>query len=276
MAAAGKRIALRIEYDGSAFGGWQKQATQDIPTVQGTLEPAISQVADAPIRLVCAGRTDAGVHATCQIVHFDCAAEREPRAWLLGVNSLLPQAVKIHEVFSASIQFHARFSAVYRRYVYLAQEASIDSPHLAGKAHRVAGELDLEAMARAAGLFRGERDFSSFQAAGCQSASPFRNMLFLQVYRQRSFLVFDVCANAFLQHMVRNIVGTLLEVGRGERDPDSISRILDAKDRKAAGVTAPATGLYLVGVGYPEDGGVPSRVVAPPLLDELVNRGKLV
>jgi len=272
----GQRIALRIEYDGSAFGGWQKQARADIPTVQGVLEPAIGRVADAPVKLVCAGRTDSGVHATCQFAHFDHAAKRQARAWTAGVNSLLPAAVRVVEVFPVSNQFNARFSAISRRYVYLVHESAIDSPQLAGRAVRAAGELDVEAMSAASGHLRGERDFSSFQAAGCQSASPNRNVFFFGVDRQRGFVVFDICANAFLQHMVRNIVGTLLEVGRGDRKPDSIRDVLRARDRKAAGATAPAAGLYLVSVGYPPDSGIPTRTIAPPLLDDLPDIQSLV
>ncbi len=271
-----QRIALRIEYDGCAFGGWQKQASADIPTVQGVLEPAISQVADAQVKLVCAGRTDSGVHATCQFIHFDLAAKRPPRAWTAGVNSLLPSTVRVVEVFPVNNQFSARFSAIFRRYVYLVHESAIDSPQLAGRAARVAGELDVAAMSAASKHLRGERDFSGFQAAGCQSASPNRNVLFLAVQRQRGFIVFDICANAFLQHMVRNIVGTLLEVGGGGRHPDSIRQVLQARDRKAAGKTAPAAGLYLVSVGYPPNSGIPPRTIPPPLLDDLPATQSLV
>ncbi len=271
-----RRTVLRVEYDGSAFGGWQKQAGAETPTVQGVLEPAVSQVAAAPVKLVCAGRTDSGVHATCQFVHFDHAAKRPFRAWTAGVNSLLPAAVRVLEAFPASNQFSARFSALFRRYVYLVHESAIDSPQLAGRVARVAGELDVDAMSAAARHLLGERDFSSFRAAGCQSASPNRNVLFLAVGRQRGFTVFDICANAFLQHMARNIVGTLLEVGMGEREPDSIRVVLQARDRKAAGKTAPAAGLYLVSVGYPPNSGIPPRTIPPPLLDDLPATQSLV
>ena len=266
---SGNRIALRIEYDGAAFGGWQKQSSPEIPTVQGILEPAISQVADAPVKLVCAGRTDTGVHATCQIAHFDCIAERSPRAWTAGVNSLLPGSVKIQEVFNASDKFNARFSAIHRRYAYLLYSSGIDSPQLAGRALRVAEAPDLEAMQAAAHHLEGEKDFRSFQAAGCQSMSSLRNVRHLRIYRQRGFIVVDIRANAFLQHMVRNIAGSLLEVGRGRHEPDWMAEVLVAGDRKLAGATAPAAGLYLTGVAYPASCGVPSRTVAPPLLDQL-------
>ena len=273
MSADGKRIALRIEYDGSAFGGWQKQTSPEIPTVQGCLEAAIGKIADTPVKLVCAGRTDAGVHATGQIAHFECPLDRGERAWTMGVNSLLPPTVRVREVFLASADFNSRFSALSRRYVYVLYGGAIDSALLTGHAVREPSRLDPEAMREGSRHLRGERDFSSFRAAGCQSKSPIRNISFLDVYRQREFVVIDVCANAFLQHMVRNIVGSLLEVGRGERHPDWIREILRARDRKAAGVTAPPAGLYLVAVTYPRECGIPARVIPPPILDRLPDAG---
>ncbi len=269
---SGRRIVLRIEYDGAAFGGWQKQSSE-IPTVQGVLEPAISRVADAPVKLVCAGRTDAGVHATCQIAHFDRIAERSPRAWKAGVNSFLPKTVKIQEVCTATSQFSARFSATGRRYAYLLHPSGNDSPQLAGRALRVDKALDLDAMRAAARCLEGEKDFRSFQAAGCQSLSSLRDVRHLRIYRQRGFIVIDIRANAFLQHMVRIIAGSLLEVGRSRREPDWMAQVLAARDRKQAGATAPAAGLYLTGVAYPASCGVPSRTVAPPLLDRLPEFG---
>ncbi len=274
MSAGGKRIALRIEYDGSAFGGWQKQSSPEIPTVQGSLETAIGKIADSPVKLVCAGRTDAGVHATGQIAHFDCPLDRGERAWTMGANSLLPPVVRVREAITVSDSFNARFSALARRYVYVWYGGTINSALLAGKAVREPGKLDVKAMRNGARHLLGELDFSSFQAAGCQSKTPFREVRFLEVYEQRSFLVMDICANAFLQHMVRNIAGALLEVGRGERKPDWIREILLARDRKAAGVTAPSHGLYLVAVSYPRECGIPSCAFAPPILDHLPDAGQ--
>ena len=274
MAAGGGRIALRIEYDGSAFGGWQKQASPEIPTVQGCLETAIGRVADAPVKLVCAGRTDVGVHATGQIAHFDCPRDRGRRAWTLGVNSLLPPAVRVREAFPAAADFSARFSALSRRYVYLLYRGTIDAALLRGRAAREPRRLDLAAMREGSRHLLGERDFSSFRAAGCQSRSPARNVDRLDVYRQRGFLVIDIRANAFLRHMVRNIAGSLLEVGRGDRRPDWMREILQARDRKAAGATAPAAGLYLVAATYPPDRGIPARAIPPPLLDRLPEAGR--
>ncbi len=269
MAEGGKRIALRVEYDGAAFGGWQRQSSPSIPTVQASLESAISRIADAPVRLVCAGRTDAGVHATCQVVHFDSPRDRGARAWRLGVNSFLPDSVRVREVFPAADSFSARFSALYRRYIYLLHCGADDSALLAGRVAREPAALDLEAMGRGARHLLGELDFSSFRASGCQSASAVRSLDWLAVYEQRGFVVIDVRANAFLQRMVRNIAGSLLEVGRGARGPDWIRQLLRGKDRTAAAATAPAAGLYLVSVGYPDGCGVPSRAIAPPILDQL-------
>ena len=274
MSAGGNRICLRIEYDGSAFGGWQKQSSPEIPTVQGSLETAIGKIADSPVKLVCAGRTDAGVHATGQIAHFDCPLDRGERAWTMGANSLLPPTVRVREAIVVSDCFSARFSALSRRYAYVLYDGTIDSALLAGKAVREPGKPDVKAMREGARHLLGELDFSSFRAAGCQSKSPLREVRFLQVYEQRNFLVIDICANAFLQHMVRNIAGALLEVGRGERKPDWICEVLLARDRKVAGVTAPAHGLYLVAVSYPREYGIPSCAVAPPILDGLPDAGQ--
>ncbi len=269
----GKRIVLRIEYDGSAFSGWQRQAGAGPATVQAALEAAIGSVADASVKLVCAGRTDAGVHATCQIAHFDCPRDRGERAWTVGVNSLLPNTVRVHEAFSATDSFSARFSAVARRYVYLIYEAPRDSALLAGRALRVPGELDAAAMGAGARHLLGELDFSSFRAAGCQSNSPFRDVQTLAVYRHRGLVVIDIRANAFLQHMVRNIVGSLLAVGRGEQGPDWIREVLLRRDRRVAAATVPPAGLYLVAVTYPSACGIPIRAVPPPLLDSLPTVG---
>ena len=269
MSSGRTRIALRIEYDGTAFGGWQKQSSPEIPTVQASLEKAISQVANETVKLVCAGRTDAGVHATCQIAHFDCRIDRGQRAWTIGVNSLLPAAVRVREIFAVTDEFSARFSASARRYAYILYGGVIDSALLQGRAVRAAGTLDAAAMQAGARHLTGELDFSSFRAAGCQSKSPVREVRRLLVYRQRGFVVIDIRANAFLQHMVRNIVGSLLAVGRGERSSDWIGEILREKDRKAAGVTAPPEGLYLVSVSYPENSGIPARAIPPPILDHL-------
>lgn len=245
------RIALAIEYDGSAYSGWQRQSSPDLPTVQANLEAALSQVADHPITVHCAGRTDAGVHATSQLVHFDSPIDRGDKAWVRGVNSLLPPTIRVIWSHGVDSDFHARFSATGRRYFYLIYQAEVASALYYNHVTHVRKALDVQAMEKAAAHLSGERDFSSFRAAGCQSNSPNRNVFSAQWWQHGSLLVFDIHANAFLQHMVRNIVGSLMVVGRGERDPDWIRELLQARDRTLAAMTAPPEGLYLVEVDYP-------------------------
>ena len=243
------RIALSVEYDGSAYCGWQWQAHS--PSVQAALEKALSQIADEPVRVTAAGRTDTGVHALGQVVHFDTAAERPQRAWLRGANTLMPADVRIVGAQVVADEFHARFSALSRQYRYLI----LNRPQAPAVGHaRVAWEprrLDAGAMHTAAQALLGERDFSAFRAAGCQSRSPWRNLLRLDVRRHGPWLVIDAQANAFLHHMVRNLVGTLLAIGTGDRPVDWAAELLAGRDRTQAGRTAPAAGLYLTAVHYP-------------------------
>jgi len=262
-----QRISLAIEYDGSAFSGWQKQASPELPTVQGALEKALSQVVDKPVSTVCAGRTDAGVHASCQIVHFDTPVDRGDKAWVMGVNSLLPESVRVIWSKSVNEEFHARFTATARQYYYLIQEARVPSALLRNKLTHSFHQLDIEAMDKAAQALLGENDFSSFRAAGCQSKSPNRFVEHARMFRQGPFLIFDIKANAFLQHMVRNIVGALMEIGRGEQGGGWIGTLLATKDRRAAGVTAPPDGLYLVAVDYPEKYALPKTARLPLFLE---------
>ncbi len=260
------RFALAIEYDGSGFSGWQRQQTADMPTVQETLEQAISQVADSDITTVCAGRTDRGVHATCQVIHFDSPVDRGDKAWVRGVNSLLPDSVRV--VWSAAVdeEFHARFSAIARRYVYIMLLDKIPSALFAGRLTTIHHQLDLLAMQKGAELLLGEQDFSSFRAAGCQSRSPMREVFSAKICSHGRLCFLDIRANAFLQHMVRNIVGALLTVGRCEQPPEWIGQVLDAKDRTQAGVAAPADGLYLMQVDYPAKFELPATSRLPLLL----------
>lgn len=262
------RIALAIEYDGSVYSGWQKQAAPELPTVQASLEGALSTVADTLITVACAGRTDAGVHATCQIVHFDTPVDRGDKAWVRGVNSLLPPTVRVLWSAEVGSEFHARFSATGRRYLYFVHNSKIASALFAGKLTQSRAELDLNLMQRASQLLLGERDFSSFRAAGCQSNTPNRNVFSANWYRQHELLVFDIHANAFLQHMVRNIVGSLLCVGRGEQKPEWITELLLARDRTQAAMTAPPDGLYLVQVDYPPEFKLPACHQQPLLLNK--------
>ncbi|MEX1197049.1 MAG: tRNA pseudouridine(38-40) synthase TruA [Pseudohongiellaceae bacterium] len=261
------RIALEVEYDGANFHGWQRQSSPQLPTVQGAMEKALSQVADYPIQLICAGRTDTGVHATAQVVHFDAAVDRGARAWLRGGNSLLPAGVRIHWARTVDDTFHARFSALSRRYRYVILESDVAPALLSRQVTHVRGHLDTGAMQRAADALPGEHDFSAFRAAGCQSRSPFRYVSHLRVFRQGCFVVIDIAANAFLQHMVRNIAGTLITVGLGQRDCDWPGQLLAGRDRRRSAATASPAGLYLVAVDYPKAFGLPEAASGPFFLD---------
>lgn len=241
-------VALGIEYDGGAFRGYQYQ--NNAPSVQAALETALSQIAAEPVRLNAAGRTDAGVHATGQVVNFRCGVQRPLSAWLRGTNSLTPPQVKVRWAEPVDEAFHARFSASARRYQYLFFESAVASPLLAGQAC-LTGALDEQTMHRAAQALVGEHDFSAFRGAGCQSLSVHRCVHRITVRRAADFVVLDVTANAFLLHMVRNIAGALLRVGQGHETSGWIARCLAGRDRSVIGPTAPPQGLYLVDVRYP-------------------------
>ncbi len=234
----------------------QKHGTR---TVQQCLEEALSIVADETIQVTCAGRTDTGVHATGQVVHFDCAAERPERAWVMGVNAHLPGDVASLWAQPVAADFSARFTAVARQYRYVILNRTARSAVLDKKVTWKHGELDAERMHESAQALIGERDFSSFRAAACQAEHAMRNVHWIKVSRQGDFIYVDIEANAFLHHMVRNIVGSLLMVGSGERSADWISELMEAKDRTRAGPTAAADGLYLVKVVYPDAAGLSSR-----------------
>lgn len=263
---AAQRIALTIEYDGSCYNGWQLQRGSDVNSVQSVLERSVSAVADAPVRLHCAGRTDSGVHATNQVVHFDSFAEREPRNWMLGCNARLPESVVVKNAQRVGPDFHARFSALSRRYRYLIFNNAVRSSHGAGYLTWVRQALDVERMHEQAQALLGERDFSSFRAAACQSSTPMRHVDFIEVYSRRQLVVVDIQANAFLHHMVRNIVGALVMVGKGRCDDAWLAELLSLKDRTRAPDTAPADGLYLVGVSYPPEFGLETASPGPVFL----------
>ena len=245
------RVALEIEYDGHMFCGWQKQLAPQQPTIQASLERAISQVADQDVAIVCAGRTDRGVHATGQVIHFDAAINRGDKAWTAGVNSLLPAAIRVRRSRVVDDQFHARFSALSRRYLYVIYEAKIAPALLTHQLTHVQNELDVDAMYKAAQFLLGENNFSAFRAAGCQSRTPFRCVHWLNVKRNNRFVVIDIQANAFLQHMVRNIAGVLLAIGTHKQEPVWARELLLSRDRTRGAATAPASGLYLIEVNYP-------------------------
>jgi len=260
------RVALGIEYDGYAYSGWQKQKFPQKETVQEYIESALSKVADREVVVSCAGRTDAGVHATCQVVHFDTDIDRGTKAWVQGVNSMLPRTIRVVWSRTQEDDFHARFSALSRRYLYLIYQRETESAMLHGRASYSRRELDEVSMHAAAQHFLGEKDFTSFRAAGCQSKTAMRNVMHANVYRRGGFLIFDVKANAFLQHMVRNMMGSLLQVGRGSEGPAWIAELLSLQDRARAAPTALPHGLYLVGVEYPQNCDLPSKISLPDLL----------
>ena len=260
------RIALGVEYDGSKFYGWQKQ--KEVPSVQGHLEAALSKIATQPIEVFCAGRTDAGVHGTGQVVHFDIDIQRPLRAWTMGVNTHLPDSIAVRWATPVVDDFHARFSATARRYRYIIYNHNFrPGIHRQGLSH-YHGDIDADLMHQAGQFLLGENDFTSFRAVQCQSKSPWRNLHHLQVTRHGPYIVVDIKANAFVHHMVRNIVGSLLTVGLGEQKPEWISWLLAQKDRTLASATAKAEGLYLVSVDYPEEYQIPSSPMGPLFLFE--------
>jgi len=255
------RFACAVEYDGAGFSGWQRQ--EHARSVQGAVEQALSFVADHPVRVSCAGRTDAGVHATWQVIHFDTDARRSERSWLLGTNANLPGAVRLLQVTPVDESFHARFSAQARSYRYVILNRDVPSALLR---HRVAWEhlpLDAEGMQRGASYLIGEHDFSSFRAMACQAKSPVRTIHRLQLARCGDMIYLDIEANAFLHHMVRNIAGVLMSVGRGDQPAEWVDEVLQHRDRARGGVTAPAGGLYLIGVSYPPSYPVAAGGVVP-------------
>lgn len=262
--APGKhRVALGVEYAGARYCGWQTQLNPARMSVQETLERALARVADHPVSVSCAGRTDAGVSASGQVVHFDCRHERPLVAWVKGVNSHLPDDISVRWSIGVPGDFHARFSAFARRYRYFIYNAPVRSAVAAGRFTWHPYPLDAERMHEDAQHLIGELDFSSFRAAGCQSRTPMRNVHSISVQRAGDLVVIDVTANAFLHHMVRNIAGVLIAVGAGRQSPGWTREVLTARDRKVAAVTAPPDGLYLVDVSYPDAFGLPRPEPGP-------------
>ena len=257
------RYALGVEYDGTGFRGWQRLSAHGqpgAPTVQAALEQALSSVADATIEVICAGRTDSGVHAQCQVVHFDSDAARDPRSWTLGTTTRLPPEICVRWCVPVADDFHARFSAHARRYRYRMLNRPV-RPALGRQ--WLSWErlpLDADAMHRAAQALRGEHDFNAFRTVHCQAKNPRRDLQAISVWREGDQVVVEVQANAFLHHMVRNLVGSLLMVGRGERPQSWIAELLASRDRSVAGPTAPAQGLVFLGPLYPPQWGLPDEV----------------
>lgn len=242
------RIALGLEYDGSAFRGWQSQAGGG--TVQDALEHALAAIAGESLRAVCAGRTDAGVHALMQVAHFDTDVTRPESAWVRGVNAHLPSSIAVRWAMEVPETFHARFSATARRYRYLLLNRPERPALLAGKVGWFHRPLDLEAMRGAAGYLRGEHDFSAFRAADCQAKSPVKIVRDVYIDCENDLITFDIEANAFLYHMVRNIVGSLVFVGKGLKPPNWIGELLEARERSLAAPTFSPEGLYLASISY--------------------------
>jgi len=244
------RIALGLSYEGTAYCGWQYQ--ENVPSIQACLESALGKVANHPIRVICAGRTDKGVHALEQVVHFETDSIRDARAWLLGTNANLPADIRIQWAREVSADFHARFSAIARAYRYVIYNHRTPTALLRNHVTIFHKPLDEKSMQEAANYLVGEHDFSSYRAAQCQAKSPVRTVTLLEVKRESNFIFIDIKANAFLHHMVRNITGVLLSIGSGKQPVLWAKQVLEARDRTEGDVTAPANGLYLVQVTYPE------------------------
>jgi len=252
------RWVMGVEYDGTHFCGWQQQP--GLRTVEASLAEAISLVADHPVELVCGGRTDAGVHAAGQVVHFDASAQRSARAWVLGTNGHLDRSLSVSWAHPVADFFHARFSATRRHYRYTIFNRSARSALHAGRSLWVQAPLEVARMQEGGRALLGEHDFSAFRAAECQSKSPIRRVDHLEVSREGELVHIDVAANAFLHHMVRNIAGLLIEVGRGARSPADVKTLLEGRDRRRNAPTADPEGLCLRRIDYPAAFGLPVPV----------------
>ncbi len=256
------RIALGLSYDGSAFSGWQ---TQPHGTgVQDAVEKALAEFTDGPAATWCAGRTDAGVHACAQVIHLDTLAERDMQSWVRGVNALLPRAVSVQWAGVVPDQFNARFSALNREYTYVLLEHPVRPTHLRQLCGWSFRPLDEHAMQIAAQSLIGTHDFSAFRSAQCQAASPVRTIESLNILRRGSLLITRIRGNAFLHHMVRNIMGSLVQVGQGKWPAEKVAEVLASRDRRNNARTFEAEGLYLTAVDYPQEFGLPIDQACPP------------
>ncbi len=260
-----KKVVLIVEYNGAAYKGWQAQKT-DVSTVQRFVERALSIIANHPVHVICAGRTDSGVHASAQVVHFETESSRNERSWTFGTSIHLPPDISIVAARYVAEDFHARFSALSRRYRYVIYQSDLRPAILANGVTWSYRHLDVKTMQEAAKTFIGEHDFSSFRAVGCQAKSPIRTILNFTVQQFGQYIVLDVRANAFLHHMIRNFVGVLMMIGAGEAPVEWAKGVLDAKDRTEGGMTASPNGLYFVDAQYPEKFDVPKPALGPHFL----------
>ena len=249
---------MGVEYDGRPYYGWQSQAEGQ--TVQDTLQHALSRITDEPISIIAAGRTDTGVHALEQVIHFDTQAKRPLTAWVRGVNALLPESIAVLWAHPVEDEFHARFSAHGRSYRYVLINRATRSAIHAGRAGWYHATLDLTAMQAAAKNLIGEHDFSALRAAQCQAKSPVKHLHRLDIQRQGEMLIFELSADAFLHHMVRNIIGCLVYVGKGKHPPEWLTEVLDSRERTIAAPTFAPDGLYLRRIQYEAKWGLPQKM----------------
>lgn len=257
------RFAIGVEYSGAAYCGWQRQP--HCSSIQELLEAAIGYVANHSVELICAGRTDSGVHAIEQVAHFDSSAERDQRAWLMGSNCRLPRDIRLKWVEPVTHDFHARFSAVARAYRYIILNSPVPSAIFHDRSSWEFRPLDHERMHQTAQILLGEHDFSSFRAVGCQARSCRRNVESIAVSREGELVFLDIRANAFLYHMVRNIAGSLLSVGTGGNSTEWFAEVFAARNRNLAAVTAPAAGLYFLRAWYQSQFKLPTVSKKPVL-----------
>jgi len=249
------RIAIGIAYDGRPFTGWQSQPSGN--TVQDRLEAALAEIAGAPVRVTGAGRTDARVHATAQIAHFDVIASRPESAWVRGTNAHLPEAIAVQWACGVDDEFHARFSATSRGYTYVLYNHPVRPAVFAGKVGWFHLPLDVDAMRAAAGALLGEHDFSAFRSSECQAKTPVKVLHRVAIERRGDHVVFELTASAFLHHMVRNLVGCLVQIGKGAQPADWLTEVLESRDRARAAPTFGPEGLYLTSVAYPKRWNLP-------------------
>ncbi len=252
------RIALSIEYNGSAYFGWQKQKINKTKTIQYHIDKAVSRIANNEISTVCAGRTDTGVHAFSQIVHFDSSCDRENYKWIQGINSFLPSDILVKNIYHVDNDFHARYSAVDRTYRYIILNQTHPSTYFLTTTLHYSDKINISKIKSSFRYLRGKKDYSSFQSSGCSAKSPIKHIKSIKIIKHNNFIYIDITANSFLYHMVRNIVGALLDVGSLKKNPDFIHELIEAHDRKKCGKMVSPSGLYLMSISYPKKYNIPN------------------